>query len=257
MASGQVTELHLGGNGLRGEIPPELGNLEHLRELWFGDGNRITGEFPPELSKLTRLEVLDLGFSEMSGPIPAWLGGLKRLRSLYLDNNRFEGELPAELGNLSRLELLTLFGNRGLIGALPDTLTGIEDLQWVPFHETGLCAPVDESFQAWLRNIPNHEGPDCPPEPTVTPTPAPAAAVQEEFTTILHPGWNMVGWVEAESPANNLFKAIPRLENVGAGRDPWNAGGGLSWLLPRLQGPLRLQAGEGQRWCEGASHSRG
>ena len=42
----RVTELHLGGNGLRGDIPPELGNLTHLRELWLGDDNHLTGEIP-------------------------------------------------------------------------------------------------------------------------------------------------------------------------------------------------------------------
>ena len=159
----RVTEVHLGGNGLRGEIPAELRNLTHLRELWFGDGNDLTGELPSELSRLTKLEVLDLGYNEVSGAIPAWLGDLRHLRSLYLDNNRFEGEIPSELGNLVRLELLTLFGNRGLVGVLPETLTNINLLQWFPFHETGLCAPVDESFQAWLRKIPDRQGRDCPP----------------------------------------------------------------------------------------------
>ena len=158
---GRVSELHLGGNGLTGNIPPELGNLAHLRELRFGDDNRLTGEIPDELSKLTRLEVLDLGLNDMTGPIPAWLGGLKRLRALYLDNNRFEGELPEELGNLSRLESLPLSGNRGLMGALPDSLTRIEGLRWFIFHETGLCAPTDQNFQAWLLNVPDREGPDC------------------------------------------------------------------------------------------------
>ncbi len=166
---GRVTKLYLGGNGLRGEIPPELGNLQYLRQLRLGerlgDVNRLTGDFPPELNKLTTLEVLDLGSSDLSGPIPAWLGELKRLQLLYLDNNRFEGELPAELGKLSRLQELTLFGNRGLVGALPETLTGIEDLWSFEFHDTGLCAPLDESFQAWLSSIHNHQGPNCQPEP--------------------------------------------------------------------------------------------
>ena len=48
IVDGRVTELHLGGNGLRGDIPPELGNLTHLRELWLGDDNHLTGEIPSE-----------------------------------------------------------------------------------------------------------------------------------------------------------------------------------------------------------------
>ena len=162
MAGGRVTELHLNGNGLRGEIPAEIGRLTHLKEMRFGEGNDLSGALPAELSRLTRLEVLDIGWSDVKGAIPEWLGGLTRLRLVYLDGNRFEGEVPAELGNLTRLELLTLFGNSGLLGALPETLTNIKNLQWFPFHQTGLCAPSTESFQAWLLKIPDREGPDCP-----------------------------------------------------------------------------------------------
>ena len=165
MTGGRVTRLSLGGNRLRGEIPPEVGNLTHLRDLWFGDGNHLTGQLPPELSRLTQLEVIDLGGSQISGAIPAWLGDLTRLRALYLDGNRFSGELPSELGSLSRLELLPLHANAGLIGALPQTLTKITGLDWLTFHDTGLCAPVDEIFQTWLRSIPDHEGPNCLSEP--------------------------------------------------------------------------------------------
>ena len=179
--NGRVTELHLGGNGLSGDIPSALGNLTHLKELWFGDGNHLTGEIPSELSRLTRLEVLDLGGSEMSGAIPAWLGELSRLRKLYLDNNQFEGEVPTELGNLIRLELLTLFGNSTLLGALPQALAKIRDLQWLPFHETGLCAPLDDSFQSWLLSIPNWQGSICLSESSAPTTDGDGVIVRDVF----------------------------------------------------------------------------
>ena len=34
------------------------------------------------------------------------------------------------------------------------------------------------------------------------------------MTTILHPGWNMAGWLGPETPATDLFEAIPALERV-------------------------------------------
>ena len=159
----KLQKLFLGANDIRGGIPSELGNLTSLRELWLGDGLGLTGELPPELSKLTLLEVIDLGYSDISGPLPAWLGDLTRLRRLYLDGNEFSGEVPAELGNLTRLRLLTFHGNPVLFGALPQALTKITGLDWLTFHDTGLCAPLDESFQAWLRSIPEYQGPDCLP----------------------------------------------------------------------------------------------
>ena len=169
----RVTHLALPGNryGLGGTIPAELGNLTNLRELWLGDGNKLTGEIPSELGRLTRLEVLDLGLSELSGGIPAWIGNLGDLRLLYLDGNQLTGEIPAGLGNLANLELLTLGNNPGLMGTLPQSMTRLTAIGTFTFHNTGLCAPLDERVQAWLRNIPDHEGPNCSPEPTPTPEP--------------------------------------------------------------------------------------
>ena len=46
-------------------------------------------------------------------------------------------------------------------------------------------------------------------------------------------------------------------ENLAQGGRPGHEGGGVERLLPRLQGPLRLQKGEGQRRGEGASHPGG
>ena len=45
------------------------------------------------------------------------------------------------------------------------------------------------------------------------------AADPETVTTILHPGWNMVGWLGPETPAVELFEAIPALQRVSA----WDA----------------------------------
>ena len=81
---------------------------------------------------------------------------------LYLDNNRFEG-LTDELGNLTDLEVLTIQGNRRLSGPLPETLTNIKNLRWLPFNDTGLCAPLTASFQAWLKGISDWRGSACQP----------------------------------------------------------------------------------------------
>ena len=75
-ANGRVTELRLRHNVLKGELPPELGNLAELRILSLG-GTGLSGEIPPELGNLTNL-------------IELWLWG-----------NELIGELPPELGNLA------------------------------------------------------------------------------------------------------------------------------------------------------------
>ena len=51
---GRVTRLSIDNNWLRGEIPPELGNLSNLEDLRL-DANQLSGEIPPELSNLSNL----------------------------------------------------------------------------------------------------------------------------------------------------------------------------------------------------------
>ena len=56
---GRVTKLELGGNGLSGEIPPELGSLSNLQILSLR-ANGLAGEIPAELGSLSNLGDTDL-----------------------------------------------------------------------------------------------------------------------------------------------------------------------------------------------------
>jgi hypothetical protein len=68
-ARGVITGLGLQGNNLSGSIPPELGNLTKLEDLWLRD-NELSGPIPPELGKLTNLRYLLLSGNNLSGSIP-------------------------------------------------------------------------------------------------------------------------------------------------------------------------------------------
>ena len=56
-------------NDLTGPVPPELGNLTTLEELWL-DGNKLSGPVPAELGQLVNLQELNLEDNELSGSIP-------------------------------------------------------------------------------------------------------------------------------------------------------------------------------------------
>ncbi|MDE2716852.1 MAG: hypothetical protein OXI33_07535, partial [Chloroflexota bacterium] len=87
-----------------------------------------------------------------------------RVTSLDLGSNRLNGEIPAELGDLSNLKLLFINDNN-LTGGLPKSLTSLSELESFSFHNnSGLCAPIDEAFQAWLHNIAEVHGSSCAPE---------------------------------------------------------------------------------------------
>ena len=158
----KLKRLYLWGNELIGTIPSELGSLANLVELWLPD-NQFTGEIPVELGSVSNLVELVLWGNELTGEIPAELGSLSNLEVLSLSSNQLSGTIPEELGNLTNLEELYLWRNQ-LSGTVPQTLVGLTMLESFVFHHNpGLCAPIDDAFQTWLRGISTVLGSSCAP----------------------------------------------------------------------------------------------
>ena len=159
-ASGRVTRLDLADNQLTGSIPDELGSLANLEELWLSQ-NQLTGAIPTELGSLAKLKELWLSENQLTGEIPVELGSLANLVKLVLWGNELTGEIPVELGTLANLEELSLSDNQ-LSGVVPQTLAGLIMLESFSFYNNlGLCAPVNEVFQTWLRGIAIVYGSSC------------------------------------------------------------------------------------------------
>ena len=118
----RVTELDLSAIGMTGEIPPELGQLDHLARLKL-ESNQLRGEIPPELGQLEQLGRLDLSDNQLTGEIPPQLGQFDQLTFLDLTVNRLTGNVPTELGGLPALRVLVLAGNP-LHGCIPAPLEG-------------------------------------------------------------------------------------------------------------------------------------
>ena len=148
----ELKQLLLHENNLTGRIPSELGKLAALHWLFLAQNN-LTGAIPPEFGNLSVLWDLDLSSNSLTGRIPAALGNLALLGGLSLTSNDLAGSLPPELGALPQLRALELAHNPGLAVALPQSLTGLERLQQLLASGTGLCAPVDAAFQAWLDGV--------------------------------------------------------------------------------------------------------
>ena len=175
-ASGRIKRLNLGGNGLTGEIPPELGDLANLEKLSLGD-NGLTGEIPPELGDLDNLEKLSLGGNGLTGEIPPELGDLANLDTLSLGGNGLTGEIPPELGDLANLEKLTLSNNPDLFGALP--LANLVKLKELVLGGSEICVPDDSATRLRLRSMWKQYVPICKmPAETATATAYVVQAVQ-------------------------------------------------------------------------------
>lgn len=139
-SAGFVTELWLADNNLSGTLPPELGDLIHLRQLDLAD-NRLTGSIPRELGDLPQLRRLVLGSNELTGPVPPELGRLSQLTMLDLGDNGLTGTIPSELGSLPRLDSLLLHRNE-LTGPIPAELGNIGSLRRLLLALNQLTGPV-------------------------------------------------------------------------------------------------------------------
>ena len=118
--SGRVETIELSYNNLSGTIPPEIGNLMNLINLYLGN-NQLTGSIPPELGNLMNINDLRINRNQLTGSIPYELGDLAYLGLLQLDNNQLTGSIPIELGNIKNLQYLYLNDNQ-LTDSIPPEL---------------------------------------------------------------------------------------------------------------------------------------
>lgn len=144
-ADGRVTDIDLDFNGLRGHLPPELGDLDRLHTLTLSR-NELEGTIPAELGRLPILLELDLRDNRLAGEIPPLIGDFSYLAALDLSRNGFEGPIPAALGNLRTLRLLDLSDN-DLTGPIPPELGNLTALDALLFMRNDLEGPLPETFE--------------------------------------------------------------------------------------------------------------
>ena len=167
--AGDVASLFLGYNGVRGTIPPVIGELPGLRVLNLNGNWGLTGPLPaelfelsglrelhlyrvglggplaPEIGKLTELRELMLRYSALAGPIPAELGQLVGLQYLHMGQNDLSGPIPKELGNLVDLEYLALWDNN-LTGGIPAELGNLTKLETLGAEQNQLTGDIPATF---------------------------------------------------------------------------------------------------------------
>ncbi|GER38925.1 leucine-rich repeat protein kinase family protein, partial [Striga asiatica] len=169
----RVTSLRLGGMGLVGSQFGDLSSLTGLEDLSNNIGLR--GTLPPSIGNLGNLTTLILVGCSFFGPIPDTIGSLQQLRYISLNSNGFTGPIPPSIGNLSRLSWLDLgmnrlngtipvstettlgldmllnarhliFDNNQLTGNLPISLGHVQTLQVIRFDWNSLDGPIPQNL---------------------------------------------------------------------------------------------------------------
>ncbi|KAL7479723.1 hypothetical protein ACHAW6_005450 [Cyclotella cf. meneghiniana] len=142
--------LSMEGNYITGTLPYELGNLKDLSELYLS-ANNFTGTLPSEMSNLKNLTALNLGTNEFTGTVPLGIWSLDELISLSLASNQFIGTLPSEVGGLIQLTELDLRGN-SFYGAIPPELGNLSKLAELDLYNNQLSGTLPSEL-GYLSNL--------------------------------------------------------------------------------------------------------
>lgn len=86
------------------------------------NNNALKGVFPSNLSIFSKLQKLDLSNNELNGELAGSLGGLTNLKVLDISHNRLSGDPSSKITSLTNLEDLGLGGNRFEIPDINQTL---------------------------------------------------------------------------------------------------------------------------------------
>jgi len=109
---GRVKAVNSYNNNLKGPLPPEIGDLSELTDLYLSSVDFMGSSIPPEIGKLSKLENLFFISSGLSGKLPPELGNLTNLIDLRLNDNSIAENIPQEMANLMSLENLYLYNNK-------------------------------------------------------------------------------------------------------------------------------------------------
>jgi len=158
----RVSSLTLKFKHLSGSIPPQIGDLTELRNLYINSSaaNYSTDRRNSEMLQSsiiqpyeTQIDSFNIygGYQNVSGSIPKEIGNLKKLKYLTLEALKLNGNIPKEIGNLKHLLTLNLTGNQ-LTGNIPVELMHLKKLKslWLSLNRLTGNLPLEIKD---LRNL--------------------------------------------------------------------------------------------------------
>ncbi|KAI9185555.1 hypothetical protein LWI28_008358 [Acer negundo] len=138
--------LDLDQNNLTGELLVLLAIVSQLFEILTFKFYYNTGTIPPEIGGLINLEELYLSNNKLGGPIPIGISDCSMLRNMKLSNNSLNGSIPIEIGKLLKLSFIDLSYNF-INGTIPSQLVSLPILVSLFLSHNNLSGIIPELFK--------------------------------------------------------------------------------------------------------------
>lgn len=122
----RVTRLDLYSNGLSGELPAEIGDLDALERLELSS-NALTGDIPTSIGNCAALEHLDIHVNQFTG-LPEELANCQNLTTIIAYKNELGDTFPDFLTSMHQLVRLEI-GSNEIGGELPEELSQLINLR--------------------------------------------------------------------------------------------------------------------------------
>lgn len=132
-------KLAFGDNSNLSPIPASIGNMAALTDLAISNG--INGNIPVEIGQLEQLESLNFQNCFFSGAMPAQIGQLQKLKSLIISGTSLTGSIPTEIGDLVAVEKIVLTGNE-LNGSIPSSIGDLPNLMILNLNANSLTGSI-------------------------------------------------------------------------------------------------------------------
>ncbi|KAE8707966.1 hypothetical protein F3Y22_tig00110365pilonHSYRG00091 [Hibiscus syriacus] len=147
--SGSMSCRSISNNNLSGTLPPELGNLVYLQQLYINSCG-LGGQIPSTFANLVNVQIMWASDTALTGKIPDFVGNWTKLTSVRFEGNSFEGPIPSSLANLASLTSLNLEANNFTLTSSNLSKVSCNSTQKWAVSNAGLFA--DRQNQQYVQN---------------------------------------------------------------------------------------------------------
>ena len=149
----KLESLYLTNNTLSWSISPKIADLTNLKDLYIDQNTNLTGSLPKELGQLKNLVNINISKTSISGAVPAEMTQCTSLKNFMAFSAKLTS-CPDNWDEWPALEIIMIYGNTGLEGPLPESVSRSKTVKTIRFDDCNFTGNIPESY----ANIPAKQG---------------------------------------------------------------------------------------------------